>query len=245
MEVRRITQNGIEEFKSYLSNLRSGSAAAPPHELLTDPDASEPVPGSARVEQMTFHTRLDAAKYLDEVLSGLEIDGIETDVGLWSWLSVFYFDQVCPPGKNGSRKPGRDYRHILDPGYRNGHRHLLAGAFISYSIYGLGENLGKLILYSPPSVESRFYHELAARQSLVTNPGVMEAVNLLYFHRKEKRPKPAALSKKQKPGTFFRFIDVIQQLDLTYDLYSMTGEQVLDLLPAEFDKWRGIGNVHL
>ena len=73
---------------------------------------------------------------------------------------------------------------------------------------------------------------------MVTNPGVIEAVNLLYFHEREKRPKPAALSKKQKPGTFFRFIDVIQQLDLTYDLYSMTGGEVLELLPREFDRWR-------
>jgi len=238
MEVRRLTENGIEEFRKYLSKLRSGSTADPPHELLTDPDASEPVPGSARVEKLIFDTRLDAARYLDEDLSGLELDSIETDVGLWSWLSMFYFDQVCPRGKDGSRKPGRDYRHILEPGYRNEHRHLLAGAYVSYSVYSLGENLGKLILYSPPSVESRFYHELAARQSLVTNPGVMEAVNLLYFHEREKRPKPAALSKKQKPGTFFRFIDVIQQLDLTYDLYSMTGEEVLELLPSEFDRWR-------
>jgi hypothetical protein len=31
---------------------------------------------------------------------------------------------------------------------------------------------------------------------------------------------------------------VVQQLDLTYDLYSMTGEQILQLLPGEFDRWR-------
>jgi len=238
MNVRRLTKNGIEEFRKYLSSLRSGSTSDPSNKLLIDPDTSESVPGTAEVERRTFETRLDVAKYLDEALSGLELDSIETDVGLWSWLSVFCFDQVCPRKKDESRKPGRDYRHILEPGYRYGHRHLLAGAYVSYSIYGLGEDLGKLILYSPPSVESRFHHELVARQSLITNPGVMEAVNLLYFHIREKKPKTAALSKKKKPGTFFRFIGVIQQLDLTYDLYSMTGEEVLELLPSEFDHWR-------
>lgn len=237
MEVRRFTEKGIEEFRKYLSNLRSGATATPPHELLTDPNGSEPVPGSAEVVQQTFNTRLGAAKYFDEALSGLEIDSIETDVGLWSWLSLFYFDQVCPPGKDGSRKPGRDYRHILEPGYRHGHRHLLGGAYLLYTTYELDETLCRLLLYTPPSVESKFHHELAARQSLVTNPGVMEAASLLYFHEKEKRPKPAALSKKQKPGAFFRFIDVIQQLDLTYDLYSMTGKEVLELLPGEFERW--------
>ncbi|MBW1799888.1 MAG: hypothetical protein JRJ85_04080 [Deltaproteobacteria bacterium] len=238
MEVRRLTEKGIEAFRKYLSKLRSGSTVDPPDGLLADSDASAPVPGNAEVVKRTFATRLDMAGYLDEALSGLKIDGIETDVGLWSWLSIVYFDQVCPRRKDGTIRPGRDYRHLLEPNYRRWHRHLLAGAYMSYSVYGLGENLGKLILYSPPSVESRFYHELASRQNLITNPGVMEAVNLLYFHEKEKKPKPAALSQKQKPGTFFRFIDVIQQLDLTYDLYSMTGEEVLELLPFEFDRWR-------
>jgi hypothetical protein len=49
MEVRRFTEKGIEEFRKYLSNLRSGATATPPHELLTDPNGSEPVPGSAEV----------------------------------------------------------------------------------------------------------------------------------------------------------------------------------------------------
>jgi len=43
---------------------------------------------------------------------------------------------------------------------------------------------------------------------------------------------------KDMPGTLYRFIDVIQQLDLTYDLYSMNGEEILGLLPPEFDRWR-------
>jgi len=36
---------------------------------------------------------------------------------------------------------------------------------------------------------------------------------------------------------------VVQQLDLTHDLYSMTGEEVLSLLPSEFDEWRPKGGV--
>ena len=41
------------------------------------------------------------------------------------------------------------------------------------------------------------------------------------------------------PGTFYRFIGIIQQLDLNYDLYSMSGNEILDLLPPEFNKWKG------
>ena len=140
MKVCRLTENGIKALRRYLSSLRSGATSDPPYQLLTDPDASESIPGVAEVEKRTFETRLDAARYLDDALSTLGLDSIETDIGLWSWLSLFYFDQVCPVRQDGYRKPGGDYRHILEPGYRYGHRHLLAGSYLPYSIYGLGEN---------------------------------------------------------------------------------------------------------
>ena len=66
----------------------------------------------------------------------------------------------------------------------------------------------------------------------------MEAVHHLYYNEKEDKPKPGAIAKK-KPGTVYRFIDIIQQIDLNYDLYSMTGEEILVLLPPEFDVWKG------
>jgi hypothetical protein len=145
---------------------------------------------------------------------------------------------VCPPDESGLRKPGRDYRHILELGYPNGHRHLLAGAWLVYSVYGLQDKLSRLMLWTPLHIESKFHHELASRQTLITNKGILEAADKLYFRESEGRPEKGALMKKAAPGTLRRFIDVIQQLDLTYDLYSMSGEQILTLLPPEFEEWR-------
>ena len=39
----------------------------------------------------------------------------------------------------------------------------------------------------------------------------------------------------RQPGNVI--VDVIQQFDLTYDLYSLTGRQILRLLPDEFRRW--------
>lgn len=238
LNIRRLTQSGLEGFRVYLQGLREGAAAAPPSELLTDSAASQPVGENRRVEPHTFATRLDAARYLDAVLEDIEEDYIETDAALWSWLSLFYFDQVCPPDRSGRCKPGRDYRHILEPGYPNGHRHLLAGAYLVYTVYGWGEEISPLLLNTPLFVENKFTHELAGRQSLITNRGVMEAACRLYFDRKTRKPKRGAQFRKNAPGTLYRFIDVIQQLDLNYDLYSMTGDEIVGILPAEFDAWK-------
>lgn len=237
MKIRKLTDNGIERFRDYLAELRQGSKTPPPAGLLENPECSTPFAGDPEVEPRTFGTRLDLAQYLDQVLDGIFNGGLPEDIHLWSWLSLYFFDQVCPVEENGLRKPGRDYRHILEPGYPNGHRHLLAGAYLVYSIYGLGEKLSRLLLWTPLHLESKFHHQLAARQTLITNRGILEAADIMYFNASKNKPKKGALMEKNAPGTLLRFIDVIQQLDLTWDLYSMNGEQILALLPPEFDKW--------
>ena len=236
MEMRQLNDRGLDAFRGYLDGLRAGSDASPPAVLLTDAGMSQPVPGGGQVEARSFQSRLEVARYLEDALADVVCEAIENEVGLWSWLSLFYFDQVCPADTAGRRKPGRDYRHLLAPGYPHGHRHLLGGAHLVYTVYGCGEMLSPLLLNTPLHIENKFCHELAVRPGLITNRGVMEATAHLYFDQRTQKPKRGAQI-KNAPGTLYRFINVIQQLDLNYDLYSMSGAQVMALLPAEFRSW--------
>jgi hypothetical protein len=221
-----------------LARLRADAFDAPPRHLLTDTRASRAVQGAGTVARRTFESRLEAARYFDTALEGIDADELESGVGLWSWLSLYYFDQVCPPSTSGRRKPGSDFRHILKPDYRHGHRHLLAGAYLVYSVFGLGEALSKLLLASRLDRENSFAKELAGRQNFISNRGILAAAHQLYYHHRTQRPKRGSSSKKNAPGTLFRFINVIQQLDLNYDLYSMAGAEIVSLLPPEFDAWK-------
>jgi hypothetical protein len=124
---------------------------------------------------------------------------------------------------------------ILETGFRYYNRHLLLGPYNIYLIHG---DRAPLLLSGPINKTSSYYVELSSRQGLITNQGIIEAANLLYFDPKQKKPKRGAALTERKPGTLLRFIDVIQQFDLTHDLYSMTGEEILDLLPSEFDEWK-------
>ena len=235
--LRTFTDNGVDVFRQYLAQLRKEPATAPPLDLLTDPKTSTDIGTDIRVEKKPFQTRLELARYLEDLLSPSTLEDLESDRKLWTWLSLFFFDQACPVLKTGIRKPGRDYRHILEPGYPYGHRHLLAGAYMVYTVYGLGDRLSRLLLWTHLHVESHFHHQLAVRQTLITNRGVLEAAHLMYFNESGSRPKRGVLGDKKTPGTLLRFIDVVQQLDLTYDLYSMSGREILKLLPPEFDRW--------
>ena len=68
--------------------------------------------------------------------------------------------------------------------------------------------------------------------------GVIEALNALYLDRSRGLPKRGA-QRVAAAGTIRRFVRVMQQLDLTYDIYGMSGADIVELLPTEFDAWRG------
>lgn len=232
--VRTLNEKGIQTFKEYLAELRIGLASSLPVELLEDPGYTAKMKGGLEVEKLTFDSKLDMAQYLFETFQNLPSSQIDQNIGLWSWLSLYYFDQVCPANTAGKKDPGQDCRHILDLDFRRYYRHLLIGPYNTYRLHG--ERVS-LLLYGPLDRINKFYEELSSRQSFFTNKGVIEAANLLYYDPRRKGPKSGAGGATRKPGTLLRFIDVIQQLDLTYDLYSMTGVEVLSLLPSEFDEW--------
>jgi hypothetical protein len=239
MELRKFTDKGLEQFRGYLHKLGEGSPAELPLHLLTDPEFSKPMRGGVQLEHAQFVSRLDLARFLDQTFEELpeRPDKLVNDVHLWSWMSLFYFDQVCPANDNGRRKPGRDYRHIPEPGYPNGHRHLMVGPYLVYTVYGWGDELSKLLLQTALSIESHFHHQVATRQSFITNRGIMEALHILYYDDAHNKPKRGPIMNKNASGSLYRFIDVIQQLDVTYDLYSMSGPKIVSLLPTEFTHW--------
>jgi hypothetical protein len=234
-QIRVLKEVGIQKFRGYLAELRNGLMREPPAELLTDASFSSIVMKGLEVENRFFNSKLEIAKYFYDKFQILPQLPLEENVGLWSWLSLYYFEQLYPADNSGGRNPGQDSRHILDLDYRLYRYHLLLGP---YHIYRLHGERAPLLLSSPLYETSKYYLELSARQGFITNKGVIEAASLLFFDPMSGKPKRGAAVTTRKPGTPLRFIDVVQQLDLTYDLYSITGEEVLDLLPSEFDEWR-------
>ena len=69
--------------------------------------------------------------------------------GFWSWLSLYYFDSVCPSVK-GKRKPYASYRHLFDSEDRTGkYRHLLASPYVIYKQLYPAYRRGMAVLQGP------------------------------------------------------------------------------------------------
>jgi hypothetical protein len=238
--LKKLNEKGTERFTEYLRDVRSGATTPPPVALLDDPDCSAPVPGGAMVEPRTFTTRRDAAEYLVTALANVPQTELDHNPGVWNWLSLLYFDQICPPQANGRRKVLKSYHYVLPPvsdpeHFRHYYRHLLAGAF---RIHRQHPTSGKVFLAGALHKFDDFNEQVASRQEMISNPAIVAALDLLYFDISTARPKRGAGANKRRPGTLRRFVDLFYQLDLTYDLYSLTTDQLLDLLPGEFERWR-------
>ena len=229
--LRRLNGQGIAAFREYLASIRAGGEFQPNPAVLYVDEYSSRVTPRIEIEPRQFKTKLVAAQYLTEVLRPLEAPSLGSDVGLWSWLALFYFDQLSP-ARGGKRRPREDYHYI--PGQKHPQRHLLAGAYQLYRLHG---EHARVLLHPPVHQHGRFIFDLDYRRDLLTNRGLIEVVDRLYWNSKTKRPKRGAAS-DQQPGGLRRLIALAEQLDLNYDLYGMNAQEIEELLPGEFAAWR-------
>jgi len=241
MELRILSTSGVAKFDEYLNKLTTASAEKPPSFLLTDDSYSQAIPGSPSIdESKEFSNKMEAAKYLNESLSKVEASyDVRTNSGLWTWIALCYFDQLCPPDRDGSRDPGERVRYVLpnigsEDHWRRYYRHLLAGP---YDIYRIHKENARIFLHGPLNILGDFTEQLASRMDIMANKGVIEAADILYYDKAHKEPKRGATN-RNKPGNIRRFVTLVTQLDLTYDLYAMHGREIVRLFPAEFDSWR-------
>jgi hypothetical protein len=240
--VRALNSTGIEQFRAYLARVRNGMAADPPLSLLQDGNFTSELPVEIQIDSPKIPTRFSLGRFLCELLSPLPPDEMDRNAGLWAWMSLLFFDQVCPVSRDGGRRPGQDYRHIPEFNYRYRHRHLLYGPYQVYRRHG---PFSILLLSGPLNSESAVYHEIASRQDLIANKGVIEATLHLYMDRKRGTPKHGCQDPKAPPGSIRRLVRVLQQLDVNYDIYGMSGKDIVDLLPSEFDGWANRGQTKL
>ena len=104
MKLRKLTPAGIERFGEYLDMLQSEPARLAPTHLLEDSACSEIFGKPTEIQMKTFGTRYAAAEYLDEIIARTVVTEAERDVGLWAWLTLFFFNELCPPNKANERE---------------------------------------------------------------------------------------------------------------------------------------------
>lgn len=79
-------------------------------------------------------------------MAEVPVSRIVSNAGLWTWLSLRYFDQVCAKGDSGWQVKN-DYFYVFAPtNTRHFYRHLL---FISWQVLRIGPTHNHLLLLTP------------------------------------------------------------------------------------------------
>lgn len=235
--LRRLNEAGMQGLGSFLDSLKDDQLELPPATLLTNSATSQPIESEVGIELKRFGSRFEAAKYLFERLSDAGIRDVERDRGLWAWLSLFYFDELCPAGSDGRRKPGERARWIPEvSNFQRYYRHLLAGPYIIYRAHRDAPARAMALLCTPLDQPGEIVGQIASRQELVTNKAIVEGATKLYVDPRTSRPRRGSGGKGD--GSPRRLADVLKQFDATWDLYALDTVKLLLLLPTEFDRFR-------
>ena len=236
------TDDGLASFRLMLQQFKDGLNGDIPDELLTHPQYSQPISRSMQVELQHFEFKIDAARYLAPLIAKVDYPKKYYAPELWGWLSAFYFESVCPIEAGGLRAMRETVRYVQVAGQpRGSERHLLAFPVRLYSQFG--ENAPQILIGQRLTQVGEAVIQFSVQQSLLTNPSFLSAADILYWDFDEGSMKRGAAPNSKVPGTIRRLVDVVQQLEVNFDLYAMSPEQILDLLPSEFDRWKPVPEI--
>lgn len=233
MELRRFNEAGIRAFSDFIDFCTSDQPKPYPESALTSPIQSEPVCDDVELERRSFASRYELAEYLNNQFEAADFRPTRNDTGLWSWLACFYFREICPKSRGGAWDPGKSARWIpRSNDFRRYYRHLIAGPYAIYRTHRDDPLRAMAALCQRPGRPGDLVEQLASRQQIITNPGIMQVATDWFVDLSTGQQNKMANSKKA--GGARRFIDVLGQFDITWDLSMMPADALHNLLPKEF-----------
>lgn len=235
IHLRFFSEEGIDRFRAHIQSVKENPHTPLP-DLNIEPYSHEFQPRMKIDETKLFMTRMEMAEYL---ISSFEEAGIGRNAvigrsDLWSWIAYLWFEQLCPLDDE-TREVRQTARYICSSDYRTYYRHYIAASYDIYSLYG--QQNSRLFLYNPLHKHNDFIEQFASRQDIISSKNLIKVAHRLYWDESSGQPKRGAQSKK-KSGYHIRLLKVIDQLELTYDIYSMASDEILSLLPEEFNGWK-------
>lgn len=234
ISVRTFNEEGLNEFEKVISDLRNGTLKTIPESLLYDSQFSTLFEPIINIEKVDYKNKNELVPFLVKALDVQNNKSLYFNKGLWSWLAALFFDNICPIDGHGRRKINENAYYVLrEPkNYTKYYRHLLA---YPSRVYSEIQDAAKIFLIGTFQKRGEITEQFGAYQEIALNKGILDAANTLYWDETKKALKRGAASKSG--GSARRLVRIIRQYQLTYDLNSMNGDQIVEMLPFEFDKW--------
>lgn len=223
------TDAGIDAFEKAFSGQIPEDAID-----LGDSNLVRPIAGTTGFEVRNFETAKELSAAVIASLGGRKVGEVLPNTGLWAWLTFVLRDVVFPRDKNGARPLGEIHRWF--PGnpndYQKAQRHLVRMPVTLLAT--LGRNADHL-LCGKPSVHGDLREQLTSQQEMFF-PAFQAVARSLYYDEERKKLKPGAGGKGG--GSPRRLARARRQFDVTWDLFALPPERLLEMLPKEFSRFK-------
>lgn len=233
--VRVLNAEGLAKFSEYWVEVRASPSKPPPFDLLTDGRYSDPFDPQVNIELRSFDTAYEIGQYMVDVFANCEDRLISRNHALWSWLALFYFDQLCRPDASGNRKVLQESLYVLEErfSFQRYYKHSIRTPWAAVKLHG--EFAKVLLLTVSKGTRTDITESLGGYQDIFGNKTIIASAYAMYFDGAQQRPRKGAGGKGG--GSARRLANVCRQLDLTYDLQECSPTQFFALLPKEFKAW--------
>jgi hypothetical protein len=237
MIIRRFNTKGIQHFESYVLQCRQRHKAGEPLEpvaqsLLTDPDctieSNYEFPGGAA----NFRDKLSIGAYFCRAIPDDMHAEVRLDKNLWTWLAAYFFDEIT----DGRKKIKETRAYVASIGFQEFYRHLLLGPYFIYFNSRDNPDRVRVLLYNDATTMNEVMVQFGSYQTLMQNKSLQSVVQRLYFDEKSRKIKKGAGGKGA--GTPRRLMDFFRQIELNYDLPSIDEDEIWNMLPKEFQKFK-------
>lgn len=228
-ELRVFTDEGMRKFGEvfYLEpEDRPGRAK----QLAHSSSYTELIASNVQIPMPT--SRLEFARKLDEIAeSDPRVAGLIQNSNFWSWVAAASMETLVDAGF--AVKDRKRWLHT--PGSITEYRHMFSSAYLSYQSHKSNPNAAMAVLCQPLGVFGEVLEQVLATRALAGSVGA-ELATELYFDKSNKDLKSGSGGKG--PGSPRRLVAFLNQIRLTVDIKSMTLQELVNLLPGEFARFR-------
>ncbi len=201
---------------------------------LLDPSTVQKLDGTGSIETMPFETAKEMAVAVMSAVGSRELSDLIPRNALWAWLTFVLRDVLFPKDGAGRRKVGELHRWYPSDAndWQKGQRHLVRMPVQLHS--SLGNNADHLLCV-PPSVLPDIREQLTSQQDMF-HPTFQAVARLLYFDERKNKLKVGSGGKGG--GSPRRLAKIRQQLVVTWNLFDLPPETLIEMLPKEFNRFK-------
>lgn len=235
--ISKLTEEGYLEFQDFLNrNKQVPSGEEPPYHILKDAEPIKFTNGEYVVTNQIFSTRKELGKYISDMLySEEDLSLIIDDKYVGAFLSLLFFPSICRK-LDGNWDIKAISRYISSTNHRvSFYRNHIFAPIAMYYLHG---DNADIFLCQPPYIHPDTMEQIAGRDEMISNPNVIQVAHKLYWDEVNNKVKTGAQSMDPVPdGGLRRFVgpgSFTEQHELTRDFWSLTADEIMQLLPSEF-----------